>query len=381
MNLAPTESKDKIHKQSIVIKLGSSTLTLGSKHLNRAHMLEIVRVIAKLKELGHKVTLVSSGAMAAGRELITNSAELPHVLSSKQLLASVGQGRLIEVWESLFSIYGIHIGQILLTRADLENRERFLNARDTLFALLEHDIVPVINENDALSTAEIKVGDNDTLSAITASAIEADKLILLTDQKGLYNADPRKDSNAQLIREVTCIDDHILSLAGGAGSSLGTGGMFTKVKAAKIATKAGVELIIASGKDPLLILDLVEGKGEGTFFRANQAKDLRKVWLESTTRASGKIIIDDGAKEALLNLGSSLLPSGIKEVQGEFLRGAVVEVDNLAGKNLGKGIVRYSHTDLKAIMGAKLDDVESILGFSNGVAIHRNDLVLEEVNS
>lgn len=361
---------------SIVIKVGSSTLTSGKAELDRAQMLEIVRTIAKIKELGHKVTLVSSGAMAAGREVIKDT--LPPLLSSKQLLASVGQGRLIEAWESLFSIYGIHIGQLLLTRADLENRERFLNARDTIFALLEHGIVPVINENDALSTAEIKVGDNDTLGAITASAIEADKLILLTDQKGLYDADPRSTPDAKLIREVTKIDEKIIALAGGSGTTLGTGGMSTKVKAASLATKAGVELIIASGADPQIMLDLIQGKGEGTFFKTEKSPvELRKIWLASTTKPAGTVVVDKGAVTALVDRGSSLLPSGIVQVKGEFLRGSVVEIVDENGQAFAKGIVRYTDAELKLIKGHKSDEVEGLLGFSHGVAVHRNDLVLE----
>lgn len=365
------------HGQRIVIKLGTSTLTRGKNQLNRAHMLEIVRVIAQMRALGHKVALVSSGAMAAGRELIKDHAALPPVLSSKQLLASVGQGRLIEIWESLFSIYDIHIGQLLLTRADLENRERYLNARDTMFALLDLGIVPVINENDALSTAEIKVGDNDTLSAITACAIEADKLILLTDQKGLYDADPRSNPSAQLIREVREIDDHIVALAGGAGTALGTGGMSTKVKAAKIATNGGVELIIASGSSPDAMLDLIEGRGEGTFFRVGaNSMEQRKVWLAATTRPSGRLIVDDGAAQALTQRGSSLLPSGIKEVSGDFVRGACIDICTADGKSLAKGIVRYNSSECSRIMGCKSDEIEARLGFSHGVVVHRNDLVL-----
>lgn len=367
------------NSQSIVIKLGTSTLTCGKKELNRAHMLEIVRVVAKMLERGHKVTLVSSGAMAAGREVIKNAASLPKVLSSKQLLASVGQGRLIEVWESLFSIYGIHIGQLLLTRADLENRERFLNARDTIFALLDNGVVPVINENDALSTAEIKVGDNDTLGAITASAIEADKLILLTDQKGLYDSDPRSNPDAKLIREVFEIDENIIKLAGGSGTSLGTGGMSTKVKAASIATKAGVEMIIASGAEPQNLLDLIDGHGEATYFRTkNGPMELRKVWLESTTKPTGTVVVDAGAAEALTKRGSSLLPSGIIDVKGEFLRGAIIEITDESGKALGKGISRYNSNELLLIRHLKSDEIEAKLGFSHGVAIHRNDLVLSK---
>lgn len=363
--------------QNIVIKLGTSTLTQGKNELNRAHMLEIVRVVAQMKEQGHRVTLVSSGAMAAGRELIKHYANLPPLLSSKQLLASVGQGRLIEVWSNLFAIYGIHIAQLLLTRADLENRERFLNARDTLFALLDNGVVPIINENDALSTAEIKVGDNDTLGAITACAIEADKLILLTDQKGLYDADPRVNPDAKLIKIVEKIDDKIIKLAGGSGTTLGTGGMSTKVKAAKIATQGGVELIIASGSDPSIMLDLINDQGEGTFFKtAVKPTELRKVWLASTTKPTGSIIVDDGALRALTERGSSLLPSGMLKVEGEFLRGAVIKIKGLNGVTFAKGIVRYTSQECEHICGCKSDEIESKLGFSHGVVIHRNDLVL-----
>lgn len=363
--------------QSIVIKIGSTTLTASGTALNRVSMLEIVRVIAKLKAEGHKVTLVTSGAIAAGREVIKDHHLLPKQLSSKQLLASVGQGRLIEVWESLFAIYNIQIGQILLTRADLESRERFVNARDTLFALLEHDIVPVINENDAVSTSEIKVGDNDTLSAITACAIEADKLILLTDQKGLYDDNPDKNPNAQLIREVNVIDDQILALAGGSGTALGTGGMATKVKAAKIATEGGVELIIAAGSNPGQIPDLIEGRGEGTFFRTKHSSlELRKIWLSATTVPQGKLYLDVGAVQAVKERGSSLLPSGITKVVGEFPRGAVVALYSPDEHAIGKGIVRYNNTECSLIKGKRSSEIESILGFSHGVMVHRNDLVL-----
>ncbi len=367
------------HPQSIVVKVGSSTLTAGKTELNRAHMLEIVRTIALMMAQGHRVTLVSSGAMAAGRELMRNAAPLPPLLSSKRLLASVGQSRITEVWEDLFAIYNIHIGQLLLTRSDLENRERYLNARDTLFALLDNGIVPVINENDALATADIKIGDNDTLAAITATAIEADKLILLTDQKGLYDDNPRTNPDAKLIREVTKIDERIVRLAGGSGTSLGTGGMATKVKAASIATQGGVEMIIASGQNPSLMLDLIHNRGEGTFFRTGnggKTMERRKLWLSATTLPAGKLVVDAGAHKALVERGSSLLPSGIKDVQGDFLRGSVVEIVNEEGKVIGKGIVRYNSNECMLIQGCQSHEIESKLGFSNGVAVHRNDLVL-----
>lgn len=369
--------KDNSRGRTIVIKLGTSTLTRGSGHLVRSQMLEIVRAAAKLRERGHRVLLVSSGAMAAGREVLHNP-DLPKVLSSKQLLASVGQSRLMSVWESLFGIYNIDVGQILLTRADLENRERFLNARDALFALLDHGIVPVINENDAVSTQEIRVGDNDNMAALSGILSGADMVILLTDQEGLFTADPRKDPNARLIEVVEEIDERIEALAGGAGSAQGTGGMATKVHAAKTAMAAGIELIIASGADPSILLDLCEGRGRGTFFRPKHKAQLaRKIWLSAAVKAGGTIVVDAGAERALTERGSSLLPTGVVGVSGEFARGAIVEVVNQQGQVIAKGAARYSVDDLKRIMGHQSDEIEGILGYSHGmVVMHRDDLVV-----
>ncbi|RLR18236.1 glutamate 5-kinase, partial [Sodalis-like symbiont of Bactericera trigonica] len=220
--------------QTLVIKLGTSVLTGGSRRLNRAHIVELVRQCASLHAAGHRIIIVTSGAIAAGREYL-NYPELPATIASKQLLAAVGQSRLIQFWEQLFFIYNIHVGQMLLTRADMEDRERFLNARDTLRALLDNGIVPVINENDAVETAEIKVGDNDNLSALVAILADADKLLLLTDQPGLFSADPRTNPDAELIREVEGINDALRKMAGGSVSVLGTGGMATKLQAAEVA--------------------------------------------------------------------------------------------------------------------------------------------------
>ncbi len=363
----------------IIIKLGSSTLTNGSKNLDRAHMLEIVRVVAKLKSMGAEVILVSSGAIAAGREFL-NHISLPKDVRYKQMLASVGQVKLIEEWEKLFSIYSLKVGQILITRADLDSRDRYLNARDTLFALLEMGIIPIINENDAVSTSEIKVGDNDNLAALSGVLVEADLVILLTDQKGLYTSDPRKDKDAKLINSVSVIDEHIIEIAGGSGTSLGTGGMATKIKAAKISTDAGVKMIIAAGSDPSIILDLVEGKGEATTFEPSKSPILaRKSWISSATLAMGAIVVDDGAKNAILNRGSSLLPKGIVKIENEFLRGATVEIKDLGGNVIARGLTRYSSDELNLIARKASDEFEKILGFTHGdVAVHRDDLVLKD---
>ena len=366
-----------LKNKRIVIKLGTSTLTNGSKKLDRAHMLEIVRVVSALKNMQADVILVSSGAIAAGRELL-NYPSLPKDVSYKQMLASVGQVKLIEEWEKLFSIYSLHVGQILITRADLESRERYLNARDTLFALLELGVVPIINENDAVSISEIKVGDNDNLAALSAVLIEADMVVLLTDQKGLYTADPRKNKDARLISRVDTIDENIIKIAGGSGTSLGTGGMATKIKAAKIATEAGVKMIIASGEEPQKLVDLLLGKGEATVFMPSSRPVLaRKSWISTATRAMGRIIVDDGAVNAIVNKGSSLLPKGILSIEEEFLRGATVEICSAEGKVFARGLTRYSSDELNLIARKRSDSFEKILGFSHGdVAVHRDDLVL-----
>lgn len=256
-----------MENRTIVVKLGTSVLTGGSARLNRAHMVELVRQCAALHRHGHRVVLVTSGAIAAGREHLGHPPLAP-TLPNKQMLAAVGQTQLIRVWQDLFNLYGLHIGQMLLTRADLEDRERYLNARDTLRTLLDHRIIPVINENDAVATAEIKVGDNDNLSARAAILADADLLVLLTDQKGLFTADPRTNPDAQLIEEVQTIDDTLRSLAGDSVSGLGTGGMATKLQAADVARRAGVDVVIATGQIPEVIGRLAAGERVGTLFPA-----------------------------------------------------------------------------------------------------------------
>ena len=247
-------NNSQLKPQTIVVKLGTSVLTGGTLEINKARMVDLVRQCAELKNQGHQIVIVSSGAIAAGREHLGYPA-LPNSMASKQLLAAVGQSRLIQVWESLFELYGIKIGQMLLTRADLKDRERFLNARDTINALIDHGIVPVVNENDAVATTEIKVGDNDNLSALVGILCGADKLLLLTDQSGLFTADPRKNPDAELIREVKTIDETLRKIAGGSGTTLGTGGMATKLQAADIARRTGIEVVIAAGSSPNVIVD------------------------------------------------------------------------------------------------------------------------------
>lgn len=364
------------NSQTLVVKLGTSVLTGGSLRLNRAHIVELVRQCAHQHALGHRIIIVTSGAIAAGREHL-NYPELPTTIASKQLLAAVGQSRLIQLWEQLFSIYGIHIGQMLLTRADLEDRERFLNARDTMLALLDNHIVPVINENDAVATAEIKVGDNDNLSALAAILGGADKLLLLTDQPGLFTADPRHNPDAELIREVHSIDDALRAIAGDSISGLGTGGMATKLQAADVACRAGVDVIIAAGIKPGVIGDVINDVSVGTRFHAQPSPlESRKRWIFGAPPA-GEISVDDGAVQAMLERGSSLLPKGIKNVIGNFSRGEVIRIRNMAGRDLAHGVARYNSDALRMIAGYHSQEIDSILGYEYGpVAVHRDDMII-----
>jgi len=362
--------------QTLVVKLGTSVLTGGSRRLNRAHIVELVRQCAQQHAAGHRIVIVTSGAMAAGREHL-GYPELPPTIASKQLLAAVGQSRLIQLWEQLFSIYGIHIGQMLLTRADLEDRERFLNARDTLRALLDNHIVPVINENDAVATAEIKVGDNDNLSALAAILAGADKLLLLTDQQGLYTADPRNNPQAELISDVHVIDDALRALAGDSVSGLGTGGMATKLQAADVACRAGIDTIVAAGSLPGVIGEVIASNPVGTRFHAFATPlENRKRWIFGAPPA-GELVVDDGALSAILERGSSLLPKGIRTINGNFSRGEVIRIRSLQGRDVAHGVSRYNSDAMRMIAGHHSQQISEILGYEYGpVAVHRDDMIV-----
>ena len=365
------------NKKTIVVKLGTSVLTSGTTKLDRAQMLEIVRQCAMLHKQGHPIIVVTSGAIAAGKEHL-NMPDIEPTVANKQMLAAVGQGQLIREWENLFKIYGLHVGQMLLTRADLGDKGRFLNARDTLNTLLKHRIIPLINENDAVATREIKVGDNDNLSALVALLADADQLILLTDQQGLFTADPRNNPDAKLITEVTEITDAIHNLAGGSVGGLGTGGMATKIESATVANRAGIEVVIASGLRKDVIIDAANGISVGTrFVSENNRLEARKNWIFAGSRSAGVLVVDQGAEKAILNDGSSLLAKGILSIESHFLRGYVVSVNNQKGKEIARGIVRYKNEDIDKIKGQHSDKIEEILGYEHGtVVIHRDDLVI-----
>jgi len=329
-----------------------------------------------MMEQGHKIILVSSGAIAAGRSQLVN-----HNSNSdydKDVLAAVGQSNLIQTWQTLFNLYNIPVGQMLLTRADLEDRERYLRAKHTLSALINHNILPIVNENDAVCIEEIKVGDNDNLSALTAILAKADELYLLTDQPGLFSSDPRKNKDAQLITTVDKIDDKLKSIAGDSSSDVGTGGMATKLQAAEIATRSGVEVIIAKGREPNVITDLVNNKPVGTRFKVmDDIVEGRKQWILAGPASSGSLVVDDGAQKALLTTGSSLLAKGVLSINGEFNSSSLIEIKNTNNETIARGITSYNSTDLLKIKGLHSEDIKTKLGFINGTAIiHRDDLVI-----
>jgi glutamate 5-kinase len=365
-----------IPKQRIVVKLGTSTLTAGTPYLSQSRMVDLVRQIHTLRSCEMEVLLVSSGAIAAGREAL-QFPNLPKDIPAKQMLAAVGQPRLMDLWARLFAIYGQTIAQVLLTRDDLRFRSRYLNARNTLFALLNQGLIPVVNENDTVATEEIRVGDNDNLSALVANLVDADLLILLTDREGLLEADPRDHPDAHLISVIDTSESgqDLWEAAGGSGS-LGTGGMLTKLQSADLARRSGVEVVIALGSTQDVLLRIAGGEPIGTRFVATlSAVESRKRYILTGGKA-GKLAIDQGAVKALLQ-GGSLLPPGLVEVTGEFSRGETVSICAQDGREIARGMVSYNHLDCMKLSGHQSSEIEALLGYDYGDEIvHHNDMVL-----
>lgn len=364
--------------QRLVVKCGTSTLTNGTPHLSPPRLVSLAQQAAQLRAAARDVIFVTSGAVAAGRERL-GLRQLPKDLPVKQMLAAIGQPRLMAMYEQIFGLYGLTIAQVLLTRSDLADRRRYLNSRNTLAALLAHGIIPIINENDTVATEEIRVGDNDNLSALVANLIDADLLVLLTDQAGLYTADPAHDPAAQLIADV--IDPEIPAAlwqaAGGAQSGLGTGGMITKLQAADLARRSGATVVIANGREPEVLMRLIGGEKLGTWFQPVATSiESRKRYILAGGRATGHVRVDDGAQQALQH-GRSLLPVGVIEVTGDFDRGDTIQVINPTGREIARGITNYNAIDLSRLRGHHSDEIESILGYTYGdEVIHRNDLVV-----
>lgn len=363
----------------IVTKVGTNVLRAGTQRIHRPRLIELARQLARLKEQGHQPLLVSSGAIFAGRELIgvkslSHNKDIPH----KQMLAAIGQGQLLSLYQKIFELYGITVAQALLTRSDLANRTRYLNARNTFHTLLaQRNVVPVINENDVVAVDEIKFGDNDNLSAMVANLVEADLLIILTDQRGLFTADPHRDPTAQLIPEVPVIDDRIRAMASGSRGDIGTGGMTTKIEAAELATRSGTNVVIAPGSEPDVILRVVAGESIGTRFPTAVSRvESRKRWILAEPM-QGSVSVDNGAANALISGGKSLLVVGVTEVRGAFERGAIIQVLDALGTEIGRGLAHYKAADLRIICGKQSSEIAKILGFDYGpTAIHRDNLVV-----
>ncbi|SDC40266.1 MULTISPECIES: glutamate 5-kinase [unclassified Candidatus Frackibacter] len=359
----------------IVIKIGSSTLTHETSKLNLGRIELLIRQIADLKNQDKEVLLVTSGAISAGRGKL-GLEKSPQTIPEKQALAAVGQGLLMKIYEKIFGEYGQTLAQVLLTQSDITERKRYLNSRNALFKLLDYDIIPVINENDTVAVDEIKFGDNDTLSALVASLIDADLLVILSDVEGIYTGDPRQDEDAELIPEVHKIDDELEGLAKGAGTDRGTGGMVTKVRAAKISTKAGIPMVIANGSQDDILRLIAKGENPGTIFIPEQ-KELaaRKKWIAFNLSVQGRVVVDEGAAKALLSQGKSLLACGIVDVIGDFKAGDVVDIMTQNEEHIGRGIVNYSFNEVDMIKGLQSTEIEAKLGYKDyDEVIHRDNL-------
>jgi glutamate 5-kinase len=364
----------------IVAKFGTGLLTGGSGRLNERVMSGLAGQMAQLHTQGLELVIVSSGAIASGRQKLGLTEQIKDV-PFKQVLASVGQHRLVSLYERLFDRYDITVAQALLAKADLLDRAGYLNARNTLLALLDLKVICVVNENDVVAVDELHeavFGDNDNLSAMVANLIDADLLMILTDTAGFYTADPRRHPEAQLIPQVEKVDLKIERLAAATTSRLGTGGMITKVAAAKLATSFGVTVVIADGREPDVILRLARGEPIGTrFLPASSKRESRKRWMLSGLSTKGKLVVDSGAAKALKKQNRSLLAAGIKDLAGEFQRGAIVNIYDPEGSRLGCGITNYSSADLKVIKGAHSGKIVTLLGYDYGSeVVHRNNLVV-----
>lgn len=365
-----------ISSKRVVVKIGSNVLTQDNG-LNLKVINSISRQISMLMDRKIEVILVSSGALASGTKKI-GLLKRPDEIPKRQAVAAVGQAGLIMEYEKAFERFDKKVAQILLTSDDLSNRKRYLNARNTIYTLLSWKVVPVINENDTVVIEEIKFGDNDNLAAMIALLLDADILITLTDIEGLYDNDPRNSPDAKLIPVVDSINKSIEKIAGGIPGPLGTGGMFTKIKAAKKVTSAGIPMIIAKGEKPDILTRLFAGEKHGTFFAPGKERlSRKKCWIGYSLKPQGLIVIDEGAASAIINKGKSLLPGGIIGVEGEFTEGAPVEFSNSKNEVLGVGLVNYSAADIKKIMGLKTSRIKEKLGQKTyDEVIHRDNLAL-----
>jgi glutamate 5-kinase len=361
----------------IVVKVGSSLVTNEGRGVDADAVGNWCRQMALLTAQGREVVMVSSGAIAEGMKRLGWPVR-PREIHELQAAAAVGQMGLAQIYESKLREHGLGSAQVLLTHADLADRERYLNARSTLLTLLSHRVVPVINENDTVVNDEIKFGDNDTLGALVANLVDADALVILTDQRGLYSADPRKDPNARFINEAHAGAPELEVMAGGAGSSIAQGGMITKILAAKRAAGSGASTVIAYGREPDVLVRLAAGEAIGTALIASTQKlAARKQWMANHLQLRGSVLVDDGAARKVCDEGKSLLPIGMTEVQGEFHRGDVIAVRSLDGVELARGLANYGSSEARLIARRPSSEFEKLLGFTaEPEMIHRDNMVL-----
>ena len=365
------------HASRIIVKVGSSLVTNDGRGLDHGAIARWASQIAALRALGKEVVLVSSGAIAEGM-LRLGFDRRPTDIHELQACAAVGQMGLAQIYETSFRAHGLGTAQVLLTHADLADRERYLNARSTLTTLLRLGVVPIINENDTVVTDEIKFGDNDTLGALVANLIEADALVILTDQRGLFSSDPRKDPRATLIAEALAGDPALEAMAGGAGSSIGRGGMLTKVLAARRAARSGASTVIAWGREEDVLTRLARGEAIGTQLTAPTGRlTARRQWLVDHLHTAGEVMLDAGAVQKLVQDGKSLLPIGVTRVTGEFGRGAVITCVGPDGAPIARGLTNYTSIEARRIMRQPSTKIEAILGYMEGPElIHRDNMVL-----
>ena len=360
-----------------VVKIGSALLTDDGKGLARDLISGVVSQMSELRKQGLELVLVSSGSVAEGMTRL-GLKQRPEHLHELQAAAAIGQMGLVQAYESCFQQHGLHTAQVLLTHDDLSDRKRYLNARSTINTLIEFGAIPIINENDTVVTDEIRFGDNDTLGALVTNLVDADALIILTDQDGMFDRDPRQDSSAKLLEEVAASDPQLDLMAGGRSGALGRGGMVTKLRAARLASRSGAGTVIVGGRISQVLSRLREGEVLGTFLYADTSRQLaRKQWLAGHLQTRGVLVLDDGAVSVLQKGGKSLLPIGVVEVRGEFKRGEMVACHDMCGAEVARGLVNYDAADAKKILKVPSNEISSILGYSNEPElVHRDNLVL-----
>lgn len=369
--------------KNIIVKIGSSSLCDQNGNIDKEKILNLIQQIAYIKRKNIKITLVSSGAINAGVHIM-NLKQRPDTIPQKQALAAIGQASLMQIYEDLFSLFKLKCAQILLNHDDFDDRKRLMNFNNAMQAIIDYDVVPIINENDTLAVDEIKVGDNDTLASMIVPAVNADLVIIVSDIDGLYDDNPHTNKDAKLISNVAGITKTIENMAKDASSKVGTGGMITKIKAAKICNEFGCDLAIVNGNQPNVLIDLLEGKEVGTYFDSTPVRHLssRQHWIMYRSMPKGKIIVDDGARLALVNKHTSLLPKGIVNVEGNFLMSQIVDIVDCNNDLIARGIANYSSDEIRLIKGLNSSEIETVPHYKDyDEVVHANNLVLvKEVN-